>query len=170
MDLKTVEHPIGVFRCELPFVMLVGIVTTLPIAQVIILCDNTVNVTIPSVLMLTAEDAILVGVGFGLVVAYYKIYIYSNQIYGYNFWGKYHHLAWSDVERISPIGLLGVKYIRVYSRRNTKVMWIPLFLKDLDRFVNLVCLYAGPDNALVQYFKNIGMVPDVNEGRESKGK
>ena len=103
------------------------------------------------------------------IVAYFKIYFYSDRIRGYNAWGIYHDLALIDVERVNSIGFLGVNYIRVYSRHGTRVMWIPLFLKLRDRFVNLVCQYAEPGNALVLYFESVGMVPDDEGRRATKG-
>lgn len=164
-----VELPIEVFRSSLPFVILVGLAIELPIHAGMMLLDSELTITIFYLLAFFAVDVIMSCIGLSLAVAYYKIYIYSGRFVGRSFWGKLHDMEWNDVERIRAIGFLGVKYIGVYSRRNTKPVWIPLFLKNLDRFVNLVCQYAEPNNPLVQYFKNAGMVADIGDERAIKG-
>ena len=168
MDSKAVDHPIGVFRSSLPFVIGVGIVITLPIAVFLFAYTSPFR-PLATLLFEIAPFQILVSIVYALFVAYFKIYFYSNRIRGYNAWGIYHDLALTDVERVNPIDFLGVKYVRVYSRHGTRVMWIPLFLKGLDRFVNLVCQHSESNNALVLYFKSVGMVPGDEGRRATKG-
>ena len=107
MDSMPVENPIEVFRSSLPFVILCGIAIVLPIHAGIIFLDRKLSKlkdTIPVLLAFFATDVIMTSIGLALAVAYYKIYIYSDRILGYNFWGKYHDLAWIEVERVRPIG------------------------------------------------------------------
>ena len=89
-----------------------------------------------------------------ILVAYYKVYVRIDRLRGFNVIGKYYDLSWADIDAIRPINCGGLRYIRISRKSDTRVMWIPLFLNDINEFHKLVVQYTEPSNPLAQYLND----------------
>jgi len=85
-----------------------------------------------------------------LAVAYFPVYVAEDGIKGYDFFGFYHFAPWLTIERIRPINLLGLRYLRVRSSAAPRELWVPLFLADMPGFCAAVADRAGPDHPLAE--------------------
>ena len=105
--------------------------------------------------LIASTGAALAGLGAtASVVAYYKVYVRIDRLRGYNAWGKYFDLPWSDIDAIRPINFGGLRYIRIASKNDNRVMWLPLFLNHMKEFHKLVVQYTEPGNPLAQYLND----------------
>jgi hypothetical protein len=121
------------------------------------------------VLFLVAAEAAVVGVGMiygealligmlcgavagaflsGLAVLYFKTYAGPDTLRCTDAFGRYATVTWGSIHTVRPINLILLKYLRLDSGETDRVIWLPLFLTDLDGFADLVREYAGPDHPL----------------------
>ncbi len=89
-----------------------------------------------------------------ILVAYFKVYVRIDRLRGYTAMGKYFDLPWADIEAIRPINFGGFRYIRIASKKDSRVMWLPLFLNHMNEFHKLVVQYTEPGNPLAQYLND----------------
>lgn len=89
-----------------------------------------------------------------IAVAYFKVYVRIDRLRGYNAMGRYFDLPWEDIEAIRPINFGGLRYIRIASKKDIPVMWLPLFLNRMNEFHKLVVQYTKPGNPLAQYLND----------------
>ncbi|MDB5334674.1 MAG: hypothetical protein JWN70_293, partial [Planctomycetaceae bacterium] len=89
---------------------------------------------------------LIVGVNKYLTVEVNPIRIRSS-----NQWGWYSDLPWADIAKIRPINFSGLTFMRLYSKTSRKVLWIPLFLTNMDQFLELALEFTEPDNPLHQF-------------------
>jgi hypothetical protein len=82
------------------------------------------------------------------IVAFFKVYVWPHGMRGYNFWGWYRTVGWSNIVAATPVNLFALRYLRIYSGEDEGPLWLPLFLEDKHRFRALVYQYAGEDNPL----------------------
>ena len=83
--------------------------------------------------------AYLVGVTAGAIftaIAVTSMYwllpcrVTNTDIRGYNFWGFPSKSSWSEVTEMKPINLLGLKYLRIYSKGHYWALWFPLQISN----------------------------------------
>jgi len=87
------------------------------------------------------------------IVTYFKVHVSPASLRSYNSWGVCRDVKWDDILSVTPINLMGLKYLRLYSATTTSPLWVPLFLSDAQRFTSLVRQYAGPKNPLAAWFE-----------------
>jgi hypothetical protein len=83
-----------------------------------------------------------------LLAALYRVYVLDDGVRGYTAWGTYRTLRWPEIERVRPVNLLGLRYLRVWSDRGGPTVWVPLFLADLPGFRTAVRESAGEGHPL----------------------
>ena len=106
-------------------------------------------------MLIASVGAALFGLGgTAIFVAYYKVYVRNDRLRGFNAMGRYFELPWADIEAIRPINFGGLRYIRLASKKDIRVMWIPLYLNDMNGFHKLVVQYTEPGNPLAQYLND----------------
>ena len=87
------------------------------------------------------------------LVFYYRVSVNSRGIKCTNFWGKLHFVEWSTIRGArfySGFLTSGLKFILVSSTELSQDLWLPLLLKDMSDFEQLVSKYAGTKNPLVK--------------------
>ena len=89
-----------------------------------------------------------------IAVAYFKVYVRIDRLRGYNAMGTYFEFPWADIEAIRPINFGGLRYTRIASKNDNRVMWLPLFLNHMKEFHKLVVQYTEPGNPLAQYLND----------------
>ena len=105
--------------------------------------------------LIASTGAALAGLGAtAILVAYYKVYVRIDRLRGFNAMGRYFELPWADIEAIRPINFGSLRYIRLASKKDIRVMWIPLYLNELNGFHKLVVQYSEPGNPLTQYLND----------------
>jgi len=145
------DQPVEAFKSSFTRVIAVILACAIPIGVAVIFLDDGLETNIPALLAGVLGGSLAAFALTAIAVAYFKVYVHPDGIRGYNAWGLYHDLAWPDIEKIRPFTLPGLRYIRVYCKNNSSVMWLPLFLTNMSRFKELVSQYAKPDNALNLY-------------------
>lgn len=73
-------------------------------------------------------------------------------IYGCSFWCSRLFIEWSDVAKIKSLRLLNLRYLRIYSASNRKVIWLPLFQSHSLEFENEIRKCAPPNHLILNYF------------------
>ena len=91
----------------------------------------------------------------GAAVAYFKVYVNPNGIRGYNALGLYHNLQWSEIDVVYLFKMPGLRHVLLCSKATSRVMWVPLFLSDINRFKELVNQHTQPDNPLNRFFASV---------------
>jgi len=71
-----------------------------------------------------------------LVIIYYKITLKDTSIKGYDVFGLYHTIELNEITKIKPTRIAWLKYVRVLSPKLKRPLWIPLFLKDMNSFID----------------------------------
>jgi len=56
--------------------------------------------------------------------------------------------TWGAITTVRPIYFLGFHYLRIQSNTTRRVIWLPVFLVDFERFAGLVRKLAGPEHPL----------------------
>lgn len=79
---------------------------------------------------------------------------------GSNAWGWPLTVPWRSIDQVKPFPLPGLPSLRVYSKETRLVLWLPLFLNDFPRFVELVEQYAGSNHPLTVAVRQ-HLPPDV---------
>lgn len=149
-------EPVGVFRSSFArlTVWIHAIAIPLTVAAIVFTDGAETNV-----LALAIAVPVATLVGFGLVaiaVTYLKafnVYVYSDRLRRYGFGGRYRDVKWEDVKSITSRNFLGLKYIRINVNRPGRNFLLPPYLKDMNRFTELVAHHAGPDNLLTRYLR-----------------
>lgn len=87
------------------------------------------------------------------MVRFYKITITNEGLRGYDFWGVYHTINWKGIIKVTPVKILGLKYIKINNEDSSRPLWIPLFLNDMDGFIKEVKGRLEADNPLQLYLQ-----------------
>ncbi len=83
----------------------------------------------------------------------FPVYVKKEGLRSYNIYCFYKEIKWNEIEKIIPINILGLKYIRVKSKLEGTPIWIPLWINDYDSFLDTVSLYGGDNTLFQKYFK-----------------
>lgn len=169
-----IELPRWIFHSSFGFSFLYMSLWVTSITLAIVLIPGWVFLNIP---LVAAIAMTLLGLAVGLVVqavlvsaaiAYYTITVRPDGIYGYSTGIRYHDQPWSDIAAIRPINCAGLKYIRLYSKTTSKVMWIPFFLTDFNRFLELAIEFTDSDNPLNQFARTRLNRKDANPNGQTQ--
>jgi hypothetical protein len=64
--------------------------------------------------------------------------------------GKMVTVPWEAITKVKPLHLPGFPYLMVSTTRTRLKLWLPLMLRDLPEFTELVGRFAGHDHVLYQ--------------------
>jgi hypothetical protein len=101
-------------------------------------------------IVVTAASAILTSGLLAAPIVYYGVYVTREGIKCFDFFCVYHLARWESVQEARPINLLGLRYLRVFSRDTSRPLWVPLFLSDMCGFRESVSRHAEPNNPLLE--------------------
>jgi hypothetical protein len=88
-----------------------------------------------------------------LAVLFFPVSVGTWGLRGFDAWGRYHNVQWSEMTAVRPLNLLGLKYLRVIPDKGRRAIWVPLFLADMGRFRGLIAQHAGAANPLAAALK-----------------
>jgi hypothetical protein len=108
-----------------------------------------IPVHVPQILV-TAVCAIVTGGLLAAPIAYYRVYVTSEGIKGFDFFCFYHLARWESIQEARPFNLLGLRYLRVFSTDASRPLWVPLFLSDMSGFRETLSRHAEPNNPLLE--------------------
>lgn len=152
-----VDQPREIFHCS--FSRLFGAIVSwaVPIAVAIIVIEDWKHLNVIRLLGLAFACAGGMLVGAVLSAAAYKYFtleIHVEGVRGCGCFGFYYDQGWSDIKSVRTLNFGGLKYVRLYSRTSSRVMWIPLFLAEDVRFFGLVDQYTSEDNPFGQFARD----------------
>ena len=105
-------------------------------------------------IVLAVVAGVVAGLIFGvLLVAVgrrYRVYVSRGGVRSFDFWGRYHRVAWADIQTVEPVDMAGLRYLKLTTARAPRPVWIPLFLDEQDAFNRLVAERAGPQHPLTR--------------------
>jgi hypothetical protein len=87
-----------------------------------------------------------------LMIRFFKITINSEGIRGYNFWGKYYFIEWESITETKHIRVVGLKYLRVFSKSIKRPLWVPLFLNNMEKFKKDIQEFVPENNPMSLFF------------------
>ena len=87
-----------------------------------------------------------------IMALYYKTTLNTKEIKGFNFWGKSRIVKWENVSRVKPVNFLGLKYLRVFSTNTGLAIWVPLFIKNTEKFREVASNLPPMGNAFREYY------------------
>lgn len=108
---------------------------------------------LPSALI--AVFSLLIGVSFAIAVACFPVYVSSDGIRCYDFYGFYRTVPWDSVALITQTNLFGLKYFVVSSASGWSDIYIPHFLADMPEFVLSVEEFAGTEHPLARKLRSV---------------
>jgi hypothetical protein len=79
---------------------------------------------------------------------FFQIYVSPDHLGAYNPWGVYREARWSEIEKVRPVNILGLRYLRATTSGSKRILSIPLFLGNREEFYWRICEYAGPEHPL----------------------
>jgi len=85
---------------------------------------------------------------------YYDITLQDNSIKGYDVYGFYHIVEIDKITDIKPIQIAWLKYVRVLSPELKRPLWIPLFLNDMNLFIDEIEKKSEKNNSLRIFLLN----------------
>jgi hypothetical protein len=95
-------------------------------------------------------------VGLGSLVSAYRMVRQTGPVVGSRgiacegTWGGPRVVIWEDVANTEPAHVLGLSYLRVYTRRASRPVWVPLQFADPDGFAAAVREFAGEDHPITR--------------------
>lgn len=104
-------------------------------------------------------EGILIGSCIGLVCCglvcreVFKVIVSRTTIRAHNCWCLATSFDWQEIENWRPLNICGLRYVRLYSSQEKRVMWLPLYLSDMKGFKNAVTQFAPPENPLRRYLE-----------------
>src|SRR5437879_6436073 len=72
----------------------------------------------------------LSGLIAAMAVDCYPVDVTTDGIKCFDTFGSYDFAPWPTIERVRPINVLGLRYLRVQSSATPRLLWVPLFLAD----------------------------------------
>jgi hypothetical protein len=85
-----------------------------------------------------------------IYIAYFKIYVSPDRLGAFNSWALYREFSWGNIHSVRRINMLGLEYLRAYASGAKAPLWLPLFLRERERFCRLVREYTGPEHPLAR--------------------
>ena len=68
-------------------------------------------------------------------------------------WHVYRRVAWTEIASVTPVPIPGYRFVWVNARNRRQAIWLPLFLDDMEGFLEAVVRHADPDNPLRRYLE-----------------
>ncbi len=93
-------------------------------------------------------------IGAIILVLLFKITLTRESIKGHSFFGFKRHPTWEQIESVKPFNFLFLKYLRVYTNDGKSPIWLPLFIKNGDDFIERILEFAPKENPLRKFFEN----------------
>ncbi len=100
--------------------------------------------------------AIVSALVLSVVLRLFPIYVHPDGIRCLDVMNRYQMVRWEAIERLRPIHLLGLRYLRINPPGLGRTLWLPLFLADMKGFRLAVCELAGYDNLLAEWLVERG--------------
>jgi hypothetical protein len=76
----------------------------------------------------------------------------QDGVSGSTVWGiKGIFVTWDDIEKVKPIRLFGLRYLRLFCNSKKLPLWIPLFLNNVNEFQKLVIQYSNEGNVIREH-------------------
>jgi hypothetical protein len=91
-----------------------------------------------------------------LAVFLFEVHVSEEGLRCYTFYGNYRTFAWSDINGVRPVNMLGLRYLRVSSVQGGPPLWVPLFLADREGFRLAVSGLAGEDHVMTRALNEAG--------------
>jgi hypothetical protein len=88
-----------------------------------------------------------------VLVRCFPVYVKKEGLRSYNIYCFYKDIFWDDIETINPINILGLKYIRVKSKLGGTPIWIPIWIDNIDSFLDTIDFYGGDKSLFQKYFE-----------------
>jgi hypothetical protein len=76
--------------------------------------------------------------------------VLEDRLEGYDAQGGRLRFEWWEIASARKSSLLGMTFLRLTSLDRPDVMWLPLFLRNMDRFRENVTKHAGADHPLAE--------------------
>lgn len=89
-------------------------------------------------------------VGMPAYVLVWRVWVGPDTLRGSDFWGRFVTVTWGSIRDVRPLHVPLLPVLRVYSTETRRVIWLPLFLVDFERFAGLVAGYAGEDHPVAR--------------------
>ncbi len=96
----------------------------------------------------TIATAVVAGLLFAVAIIFWPVYVLSDGIRTYNYWGMYRTVPWTEFTVVERANIFGLRYLRFASIDGTR-LYIPLWLADMPGFAAIVRDRAGDVHPLV---------------------
>ena len=99
------------------------------------------RVLVSTILFVTAPLSFLLSLAFILL---YSVAFSNEGIYSYSVLGTKCFLRWDDILQVRRFKLLNLTYLRIYSKADKNVLWLPLFQSQPAEFMREIGKFAPP--------------------------
>lgn len=153
--------PRHVFRCSFCFffcwTVAIGLAAYVCLIPVAVLCDDRLLAVLPLpyLLLSAAVMALIAGLMAAVIgVVVVSLHVYQDGLLGQDCWGRRCWIPWTDVSRVVPVNIVGLRYLRIYGTSGTRVMWMPRFLGRRMECDNVILGLVPLDHPLRQRIEN----------------
>lgn len=89
-----------------------------------------------------------------LIVFAFPTRVTAAGLIGPDFWGFKTTFRWDAIDRVRPLNMGGLRFLLVKSTDSRRTLWLPLFLRDRDGFVEAVERAAGDDHLVAAAYRH----------------
>ncbi len=79
----------------------------------------------------------------------YPVHVSEEGLRGHSVWGGRMFCAWQDITEARKFRLINLRWLRIYSAKDRKVMWLPLFQSHEREFFEAIAQFAPADSPIL---------------------
>jgi hypothetical protein len=149
-------HPLGAelgsFRPSskglLPFCVLPAVATAHVAVRRLLEAEDLPLLAVVVVLLLVPGSMLLTWFLLLPLLSLFRVRVHELGVRGHDAYGRRAEAAWPLVQRVEPVDVAGLRYLRVVATGSARVLWLPLFVSERDAFDRLVAERAGAAHPL----------------------
>jgi len=86
-----------------------------------------------------------------MIKRFFPLSVSPDGICGHSFWGRQCFIRWPDFAVIRRFNLVNLPYLRIYSRTDKKVIWLPMFQSRPAEFREAILKVAPPASPILNH-------------------
>ena len=75
---------------------------------------------------------------------------------GSDIWtSKFFNTTWESITEVKPASILWLHFLKIRSTETRRMIWLPLFLEDVEHFVDMTSQFAGPEHPVTKELRRV---------------
>ena len=141
------------YMCYFPIYIYIVVLSSLLFLVVLYIKKGMHIDPIGVVVALTAVMIVMVPMTRKLIKKMY-ISVNSHGIQAHDTYGKQRYVGWGEITKVKPLNLLIFKYLLVYKKPESKIIWVPLTVTEPVKFCEQVKSFIKQGNPLLSFLSS----------------